>query len=266
MTAYRLLNRRMAIAEMGKAGLAIAVFGAAACSDETADPDADSTDPAVGSSAPPTSTTAPETATTTAVGSSFERVDLGFVSAYILYRAGEAALVDTGVEGSEGDIEAALAAIGLGWDAVGHVIVTHKHPDHQGGLGAIVALAPIAQVYAGADDIPAMDTVASPISVGDGERVFDLEIIETPGHTAGHISVLDTVAGILVTGDALNGVASGGGGVAGPDSGFSEDMTAAIESVAKLAGFTYEVALFGHGPPVLVGASGMVNALATSLG
>lgn len=266
MTAYRLLNRRMAIAEMGKAGLAIAVFGAAACADETAGPPTDGTDLVAGSSTPPTSTPAAETTTTTAAGSSFERVDLGFVSAYILYRGGEAALVDTGVAGSEGAIEASLGAIGLGWDAVGHVIVTHKHPDHQGSLGAIVALAPGAQVYAGAGDIPAMETVASPIAVGDGEQVFDLEIIETPGHTAGHISVLDTIAGILVTGDALNGVASGEGGVAGPDSGFSEDMTAATESVAKLAGFTYEVALFGHGPPVLVGASGMVNALATSLG
>ncbi len=266
MTAYRLLNRRMAIAEIGKAGLAIAVFGAAACTSETAGPSTDSTDPVVGSSTPPTSTTAAETTTTTSAGSSFERVDLGFVSAYILYRGGEAALVDTGVSGSEGAIEEALGRIGLGWDAVGHVIVTHKHPDHQGSLGAIVALAPTAQVYAGAEDIPAMETVASPIAVGDGEQVFGLEIIETPGHTAGHISVLDTVAGILVTGDALNGVASGGGGVAGPDSGFSEDMTAAVESVVKLAGFTYEVALFGHGPPVLVGASGMVNALAPSLG
>jgi glyoxylase-like metal-dependent hydrolase (beta-lactamase superfamily II) len=198
------------------------------------------------------------------VGTSFERVDFGFVSAYLLYRGGEAALVDTGVSGSEGAIEEALATIGLGWDAVGHVIVTHKHPDHQGSLGAVVALAPTARVYAGAQDIPAMEAVASPIAVGDGEQVFGLEIIETPGHTAGHISVLDTVAGILVTGDALNGVPSGG--MAGPDSGFSEDMETAIASVAKLAGFSYEVALFGHGPPVLVGASGMVNSLATNPG
>lgn len=143
------------------------------------------------------------------------------------------------------------------------MIVTHKHPDHQGSLAAIVALAPSAQVYAGAEDIPAMEAVAAPTAVGDGERIFGLEVIETPGHTAGHISVLDTVAGILVTGDALNGV---GGGVGGPDSGFSEDMAVAVESVAKLAGFTYEVALFGHGEPVLAGASGRVDELASGLG
>ncbi|MEX2252210.1 MAG: MBL fold metallo-hydrolase [Acidimicrobiia bacterium] len=264
MTAYRLFNRRMAIAEMGKAGLAIVVFGAAACSNEATTLPGDSTNPVDNSSSQPTTSTTPAEATTTVlVGSSFQRIDLGFVSAYILYRGGEAALVDTGVSGSEGAIETALGAIGLGWDAVGHVIVTHKHPDHQGSLGAVVALAPAAQLYAGAADIPAMEAVAIPAAVGDGERVFGLEIIETPGHTAGHISVLDTVAGILVTGDALNGVA---GSVAGPDAGFSEDMTVAIESVTKLAGFTYQVALFGHGEPVLSEASGQVNELASSLG
>ncbi len=34
MTAHRLINRRMAIAEMGKAGLAIMVLGTAACTDD----------------------------------------------------------------------------------------------------------------------------------------------------------------------------------------------------------------------------------------
>ena len=266
MTTHRLLDRRMAIAEMGKAGLAIAVFGVVACSNETTTLPTDSASTSgVPTTLPQASTTAPQAATTTAAltGSSFQQVDLGFVSAYILYRAGEAALVDTGVAGSEGAIEAALVEIGLGWDAVGHLIVTHKHPDHMGSLGAIVPLVPEATIYAGAADIPAMEAVATPSAVGDGDRVFDLEVIETPGHTAGHISVLDSIAGILVTGDALNGV---GGSVEGPDPGFSEDMTVAVESVAKLAGFTYDIALFGHGQPVLEGASEAVNQLASSLG
>ena len=265
MTMHRLLDRRMAIAEMGKAGLAIAVFGVVACSNEATLIPTDSA-PTTGepTTLPQASTAAPAPTTTTALtGSSFQQVDLGFVSAYILYRAGEAALVDTGVAGSEGAIEAALGEVGLGWDSVGHLIVTHKHPDHMGSLGAIVPLVPEATIYAGAADIPAMEAVATPSAVGDGDRVFDLEIIETPGHTAGHISVLDSIAGILVTGDALNGV---GGSVEGPDPGFSEDMTLAVESVAKLAGFTYEIALFGHGQPVLEGASEAVNQLASSLG
>ncbi len=254
-----LFSRRMAIAEMGKAGLAIVVLGIAACSDDGSQSGSTSQ----GSSSPTTSTPPVATSSTVLVGSSYRRINLGFVNAYILFRAGEAAVVDTGVSGSEEAIQAALGEIGLGWDAVGHVIVTHKHPDHQGSLAAVVALAPTAQVYAGAEDIPELETLATPTAVGDGEQVFGLEIIKTPGHTAGHISVLDEVSGILVTGDALNGVS---GGVIGPNPSFSEDMTAANASVSKLAGFTYETALFGHGEPVLTGASERVNELASSLG
>ncbi len=253
MTDGPLFSRRMAIAEMGKAGLAVAVLGIAACSDEGTG----------GSSSPTTSAPRAATSSTVVVGSSYRRINLGFVNAYILFRAGEVALVDTGTSGSEEAIAAALDGIGVGWEAVGHVIVTHKHPDHQGSLAAVVALAPAAHVYAGAEDIPEMETVTTPTAVGDGEQVFGLEIIKTPGHTAGHISVLDEVAGVMVTGDALNGL---NGGVTGPNPSFSEDMTAANASVAKLAGFTYQTALFGHGEPVLTEASERVNELASSLG
>ena len=75
-----------------------------------------------------------------------------FVSAYVLARGGEAAVVDTGTAGSEGDIAAALERIGLGWDAVGHVIVTHLHGDHAGGLAAVLGAAPDATGYAGQED------------------------------------------------------------------------------------------------------------------
>jgi hypothetical protein len=40
-------------------------------------------------------------------------VNLGFVSAYLLVRGGEAAVVDTGVTGSDGAISTALTGIGL---------------------------------------------------------------------------------------------------------------------------------------------------------
>ena len=90
------------------------------------------------------------------------------------------------------------------------------------------------------------------IAVGDGDRVFDLSIIETPGHTAGHIAVLDDVAGLLVAGDALNTV---DGAVTGPNPQFSDDMATAEASVRKLAGFTFGTLLVGHGDPITDGAS-----------
>ena len=270
MTVHAPISRRLLIKDMGKAGLAVVVFGASACSDQptsnatpteepaspsTLRPETTSTDPVTSSSA--------ASATVATAGHQWHRADLGFVSAYILYRNGEAALVDTGVGDSETAIETALGDVGLTWDAVGHLIVTHKHPDHQGSVDAVV-IAASAPWYAGAGDIDQITASTEGSVVGDGDDVFGLTIIETPGHTPGHISVLDPVSGILVTGDALNGAE--GGGIGGPRPDFSEDIDQANASVAKLAGFDFEVALFGHGEPVLEGASGLVTDLADSLG
>jgi glyoxylase-like metal-dependent hydrolase (beta-lactamase superfamily II) len=93
--------------------------------------------------------------------------------------------------------------------------------------------------------------------------VFDLEIIETPGHTAGHISVLDRVGGLLVAGDALNGGRSSG--VTGPNPRFTGDMTLANASAVKLGGLQFETVVFGHGDPLEGGASARVAELAATL-
>lgn len=267
MTALVLRTRRMLLRDMGKAGLAVMVLGSAACASEETGETSTSGDPGdTSSTGAPSSTpaAASSTSSTSSAGGSLQwhRVNLGFVSAYLLYRSGEAVVVDTGVSGSEGAIEAALGEIGLGWDAVGNVIVTHKHPDHQGSLEAVLS-ATDAPWHAGAGDIPMISASSEGSPVGDGDRVFDLDIIETPGHTPGHISVLDQAGGVLLAGDALNGE---GGGVVGPRPDFSEDMDLANASVAKLAGFDYEVVLFGHGEPVLSDGSGQVAALAGSEG
>ncbi len=190
-------------------------------------------------------------------------MNLGFVSAYVLARGGEAAVVDTGTAGSEGDIAAALERIGLGWDAVGHVIVTHRHSDHVGGLGPVLqALPPEAIGYAGAEDIPVIPSPESLVAVADGDDVFGLTIIATPGHTPGHISVLDEVGGILIAGDALGTTA---GQVAGPNPQFTPDMATALESVAKLGTFQFETLLVGHGDPIVSGRIGSRRGVQTRL-
>lgn len=272
MTAHLLVTRRMLLKDMGKAGLAIVVMGAAACSSDTTGNATPTEEPDAMTSGGPTSTTAgaASPATTDAptstvggqAGHEWHRVNLDFVSAYILYRAGEAAVIDTGVGGSEGSIDQALGEIGLAWGDVAHVIITHEHPDHQGSAQAVVE-ATSAPWYAGAGDIDAINAPSEGTAVRDGDSVFDLQVIDTPGHTPGHISVLDPTSGILVAGDALNG---DDGGVAGPNPQFSSDMNTANASVIKLAQFDYEIALFGHGEPVVAGASAQVAELAESLG
>ena len=206
--------------------------------------------------------TTPETVAAAAGGARWERVNLGFVSAYVLERGGEGVIVDTGVEGSESQIEETLALLDLDWDDVGHVILTHLHPDHIGSLGAVMVNAGSAVGYAGEADISGIASPRALTAVSDGDGVFDLEIIHTPGHTPGSISVLEPAGGLLLAGDALNGE---GGGVVGANPQFSSDMTAADESVRKLAGLTFDAVVFGHGDPVVGGADALVAALAAEL-
>jgi glyoxylase-like metal-dependent hydrolase (beta-lactamase superfamily II) len=191
----------------------------------------------------------------------WERANLGFVSAYVLVRGGEAAIVDTGVSGSEGTIHDALVAAGVDWPQVGHVILTHRHGDHAGSIGAVLGAAAVATAYAGEADISGITSPRAVIAVADGEMVFGLRIVATPGHTAGHIAVLDEVGGILVAGDALGTV---GGTLAGSNPQFTDDAEQAKASVVKLGNLTFETLLVGHGEPILEGAAAQVAALAAA--
>src|SRR4029078_2433100 len=130
----------------------------------------------------------------------WQRANLGFVSAYILARAGEAAIVDTGLPGSEWTIHEALMAAGLDWKDVGHVILTHRHGDHVGTLAAILAAASAATAYAGEADLASITSPRPLTSVKDGDTVFGLRIVSTPGHTIGHVSALDDGRRTLVGG------------------------------------------------------------------
>jgi glyoxylase-like metal-dependent hydrolase (beta-lactamase superfamily II) len=250
--------------ELGRGALAIIVFGGTtlACgSEEGPVRGVESSEGGDSSDSP--SAVRPSESTTNEGPISWGRVDLGFVSAYILSRAGEAAVVDTGVRGSAPQIGDALDVAGLSWSAVGHVILTHLHDDHIGSLDVVVTQAPDAIVYAGEGDLAQIPSPKRLVAVADGDQVFGLQIIDTPGHTAGHISVLDPVGGVLVAGDALTGLR--GGGVGGPTPQFTADLGVAFESVKKLATFEFETALFGHGEPVESGASAAVAELAATL-
>jgi glyoxylase-like metal-dependent hydrolase (beta-lactamase superfamily II) len=261
-----LLTRRLFLADLGRGAFAVAILGVAGCAPGGSTARPSGSPSAAGSPAPPagpSSSALPPPSD--ASGSkdpgavAWARVNLGFVSAYLLVRGGEAAVVDTGVAGSEDEIGAGLAGVGLEWSAVGHVILTHKHGDHAGSLGAVLAAAPDATGYIGSADLPAVQSPRPLTAVDDGERVFGLRIIATPGHTAGHIAVLDEVGGVLVAGDALG---TTGGTLAGSNPQFTEDAAAAQATIVKLGKLTFETLLVGHGEPILAGAAAQVKALA----
>ena len=260
-----LLSRRLFLADLGRGVVAIAIVGIAGCAPSAGRTAGSSAVPSSaastrGRSNPPAAaaSTPPVDGSTAPGRISWSRVDLGFVSAYVLLRAGEIAIVDAGVAGSEDEIFASISAIGLGWNHVAHVILTHKHPDHAGSIGAVLTAASAAIGYIGAPDLAAVQAPRPLTAVGDGDRVFGLRIVATPGHTAGHISVLDEAGGVLVAGDALGTV---GGTLAGSNPQFTEDAEAARATVVKLGKLTFETLLVGHGEPILSGASAQVAAL-----
>ena len=128
-----------------------------------------------------------------------------------------------------------------------------------GSIAGVLQEATDAAVYAGQADIPNIDAPKPIAALADGDMVFGLRIVATPGHTIGHVAVLDEAGGILVAGDALG---TTGGTLAGSNPSFTEDAEQAKASVVKLGRLTFETLLVGHGEPILEGASGQVAALA----
>jgi len=269
-------ERRRLLHTVGTGALGVAIFGvvAAACS---------SNEP-VTSSSTPSSTTAGTVATTTTIAAAAatttttatvvttttapitelvtsKRVDLDFVSAYIIDRGDGLVVVDTGVGGSAAAINAVIEEYGKSWNDVGYLIATHDHPDHVGSFNAVLNLATDADVFAGDPDAPGIASDRPITPLFDGDIVNGIQIVATPGHTRGSISLLDPDVG-LFSGDAMQGR---NGTAIGPNPRFTPDLPTAFESVRKLATFTYEQAFFGHGEPVLVGASDAVKMLAASL-
>ena len=99
-------------------------------------------------------------------------------------------------------------------------------------------------------------------AVNHGDEVFGLQIIGTPGHTPGHISVYDSETGLLVAGDAL---ITDDARVLGPNPGFTADLETAHESVMRLAALAVDTVLVGHGAPIEAGAGELLTLLAASL-
>lgn len=112
--------------------------------------------------------------------------------------SGETASIDTPEAGA---IVAALED--RGW-SLSHILNTHHHPDHTGGNLALkerfgcTVIGPRAE----AARIPGIDR-----EVGEGDEVafggHTARVIETPGHTAGHIAYHFADAGAAFVGDTL---------------------------------------------------------------
>jgi glyoxylase-like metal-dependent hydrolase (beta-lactamase superfamily II) len=198
-------------------------------------------------------------------------------------------LIDTGVTGSAEAILRAIEVLGRRPEDVREILLTHFHPDHVGGAADLVPrtgarvlahpadaavirgqqAGPLPQLTererplaeAVASRVPPARPVAVDHEVEDGELTAGGgSILSVPGHTPGSIALLVPQLGVLFTGDTI--AAHNGAPILGL---FNIDRIHAIESVHKQAALEFDVACFGHGAPLVGGASEQVRALASSL-
>ena len=182
-------------------------------------------------------------------------------------------LIDAGLPGSSRLLGRALAAHGHGLGDVERVICTHGHPDHAGGAAELAAGG--TEILLHAADAEALSTglrdalrhpsrgrffaamtpeppSTTPIADGDVLPVLGgLEVIHTPGHTPGSVCLWAPRDGLLFVGDVLQ---YRFGRIGFASRLYSDDHAAARRSVQRLADLDVRTVVFGHYPPLTVGA------------
>jgi endoribonuclease LACTB2 len=129
-------------------------------------------------------------------------------------------------------------------DGVDHVLVTHTHPDHVGGV-AHYADACDATVWArvGRENrFEALTGIAPDRTLREGTTVGPLTVLETPGHAPDHVSFSsgdDIISGDLVVAEGSVVVAAGEG-----------DLRAYLTSLRRLYARNPDVLYPGHGPVI----------------
>ena len=134
-----------------------------------------------------------------------------------------------------------LAALDAkGWELT-DILVTHHHADHTQGIPALKARYPAARLVGPAKEEAKIGTLDQAVGEGDQVRVGALqaEIIETPGHTAGHITYYFAAEALLFAGDTLFALGCG--------RPFEAPPSVLHHSLMKLAGLPGGVKVYcGH--------------------
>ncbi|AAL63547.1 MULTISPECIES: MBL fold metallo-hydrolase [Pyrobaculum] len=187
-----------------------------------------------------------------------ERVIVGplATNSYIVCEREECVVIDPGAEGDR-------IMRQLGRKSLVAVVATHLHFDHVGAVARLVE-ATGAEFYAHSDDwriYKSLNQIAEdwgfavpelPTPRGLGSRVWRLEVLHTPGHTPGSISLVGD--GFVFTGDALFYRSVGR-----TDLPYG-DWEALVQSVCRLYGLPPSFQVYpGHGPETTIGAEARGN-------
>ena len=160
------------------------------------------------------------------------------VRCFLVTHAAGLVLVDTALPGSVEAIGAAIDLLGATWSDVTDILLSHDHPDHVGGLAEVVVRAGKATVWGNAP------LTARPLD--EGATIRDLTVLRTPGHTAGHVSLLHD-SGTLLVGDL---VGSQNGELIRPPAAFTADEAEAEHSLRRVAALRADRLLLSHGDEV----------------
>lgn len=181
----------------------------------------------------------------------------------LLWDQDMAVLIDTGFPGQMEDLRAAMDNVGVSFDKLQAVILTHQDMDHIGSLPEILKQCGTkAKVYAHELDKPYIEGEIPLIkdshlenppkgkvdeTLVDGQQLpfcGGIRVIHTPGHTPGHISLYLCQSKTLIAGDSMYSVDGMLGGIHAPT---TLDMEAARRSLNKYADFDIEAVVCYHG-------------------
>jgi glyoxylase-like metal-dependent hydrolase (beta-lactamase superfamily II) len=198
---------------------------------------------------------------------------------YLLIDTDGLTVIDTGLPGSHKKILRHMADLGYEPHDLKRILITHADFDHVGGLAALKASSG-ARIFASPVEAQAVmeghasrplkprrritkllfDLMAglfkpAPVQVdellSDGQILpvlGGLRVVETLGHTPGHISFFAPSAGILFCGDSLVSEETGLRGSRGAN---TWDQDRSDESVHKQAALGATIVCSGHGPVIM---------------
>lgn len=118
--------------------------------------------------------------------------------------------------------------------ALSHVLLSHPHGDHAGGLGALLAALPHLTVIAGSEELGTQHPKAHLVPMTEGTLLDVLRVVAIPGHTADAIGLFDTRTKTLLSGDGLQLFGIYGSGVWGANIRYPKAHLAALDRLREM--------------------------------